>query len=120
NKPGTWNEFGYNDYEKSRQVQSRMIQFMLDLYETATKYSTELVAANFTAPQITQIQTLAQALQTANTVQEQAKGSRSTASNDRVILLNEAWNIAQTVRSAAKVIYMDNWGKWQLYLLSWG
>ncbi len=120
NKPGTWNEFGYNDYQRSRQVQSRMIQFMLDLYESATKYTTQLTAANFDAAKITQIQTLAQELQTLNTQQESAKGGRSTASNDRVILLNQVWEMTQTVRSAAKVMYMNNWGKWQLYLLPWG
>lgn len=120
NKPGTWNEFGYNDYQRSRQVQSRMIQFMLDLHESATKYSVQLNAANFDAPKIAEIQTLAQELQTLNTQQEAAKGGRSTASNDRVILLNHAWTMAQTVRKAAKIIYMNNWGKWQLYLLPWG
>lgn len=120
NKPGTWNEFGYNDYQRSRQVQARMIQFMLDLHESATKYTAQLTAANFDGAKITQIQTLAQELQTLNTQQESAKGGRSTASNDRVILLNHAWAMTQTVRSAAKVMYMNNWGKWQLYLLPWG
>lgn len=120
NKPGTWNEFGYNDYDRSRQVQVRMIQFMLDLHESATKYSTQLIDAKFDATRIAEIQTLAQELQTLNTQQEAAKGGRSTASNDRVILLNHAWAITQFVRKAAKIIYMNNWGKWQLYLLPWG
>lgn len=120
NRPGTWNEFGYNDYQRSRQVQSRMIQFMLELFETATKYTTQLTAVNFDAAKITQIQTLAQELQTLNTQQETAKGGRSSASNERVILLNQVWELTQTVRKAAKVIYMSNWGKWQLYNIPWG
>lgn len=120
NKPGTWNEFGYNDYDRSRMVQARMIQFMLDLHESATKYETQLVAANFDIAKITEIQTLAQELQALNTQQESAKGDRATASNDRVILLNHAWQLVQTVRKASKVIYVNNWGKWQLYVLPWG
>lgn len=120
NKPGTWNEFGYNDYGRSRANQARMIQFMLDLHESATKYTTQLTDANFDAVRIAEIQTLAQELQALNTQQEAAKGGRSTASNDRVILLNHAWSMTQTVRKAAKVIYMNNWGKWQLYNIPWG
>jgi hypothetical protein len=119
-KPGTWDEFGYNDYGRSRSNQARMIQFMLDLHESATKYATQLDNANFGATRIAEIATLAQELQTLNTQQESAKGGRSTASNDRVIMLNHAWAMTQTVRKAAKVIYMNNWGKWQLYNIPWG
>lgn len=120
NRPGTWNEFGYNDYDRARKKQSEMIQFMLDLHESATKYATELDSAGFDASKVAEIQTYAQALQNANLAQEQAKGSRANLSEARIILLNSAWGMLQNIRKAAKVIYMDNWGKWQLYLLPWG
>lgn len=120
NKPGTWNEFGYNDYRDSRNVQTRMIQFMFDLHETATKYSNALTGVNLPGVQITLIQTLATQLQTLNTAQEKLKGARFTASNDRVILLNDCWGKVQNIRNAAKTLYANNWGKWQLYLLPWG
>jgi hypothetical protein len=120
NKPGTWNEFGYNDYQSSRQVQARMIQFMIDLHETATKYATPLQNANMAGAQIAMISTLATQLQTLNTAQEKAKGERSTGTNDRVLLLNDCWAKVQSIRNVAKACYVNNWGKWQLYLLPWG
>ena len=118
-RPGTWNEFGYNDYSRARRQQNFMIEFMFDLYETATKYSTELTAAGFDGARITEIQTLAQQLQNANLLQEKAKGSRSTATNERAILLQTVWDIMTQIRKAAKVVYMNDWGKWQLFLLPW-
>lgn len=42
------------------------------------------------------------------------------ASNDRVILLNDCWRKVQEVRKCAKAAYVNNWGKWQLYLIPWG
>ena len=120
NKPSVWNEFGYNDYDSSRKNHDYMIQFMHDLHETATKYITELSAANFLTGQYNQILTLTNQLQTLNTAQEQLKGGRGTASNDRIILLNDCWGKAQIIRNAAKTLYVNNWGKWQLYLLPWG
>jgi len=115
-----WNEFGYNDYNRCRKVQVKMIQFMRDLHETATKYATQLATAHFDAPKILQIKTLADALQTANTTQESVRRGRSTGSYERVILLNAVWDICQNIRKAAKVIYANNWGKWQQYLIPWG
>jgi hypothetical protein len=119
-KPTVWNEFGYNDYMESRQVQAKMIQFMLHFHETATKYSAELIAVNFDAAKIAEIKSLADALQAANFVQETIRKERTTKTQNRVTLLNECWENCQTIRKAAKAVYAENWGKWQLYLLPWG
>jgi len=59
-------------------------------------------------------------LQNLDTTQEGKKGARKSASNERVILLNACWDYVQNVRFAAKTMYMDNWTKWQLYLVPWG
>jgi hypothetical protein len=114
---GTWNEFGFNDYAKSRASQTRLIQFMLDLHETAVKYTTELEGVNFDQSRIDEIKTLAVELQTSKTMQGASKGNRSTQTNNRVILLNLAWLSLQRIRRAAKAIYQDNYGKYVLYLL---
>lgn len=118
-KPGTWAEFGYNDYLSSRSVRYLMIQFMIELHAVAVKYAAELAGVHFDAAQIAQIQTLANELQALHTQQEQEKGARSTATGDRTALLNECWRQVQRIRKLAMVMYADNWGLWQLYLLPW-
>lgn len=116
---GRVEEFRLNTYGALRKHQNNLIQFMFDLYETATKYSAELTAVGFDGAKISAIETHANALQAANSAQEHAKGSRSSASDERVALLNAAWDTVRQVRAAAKIMYRHDWGKWQLYDIPW-
>ncbi len=120
NKPGAWNEFGYNDYDTSRRSHEKMIQFMFDLHETCTKFEPLLIAKGFTAPKIANIFTLATELKAINSTQELSKGQRSHAANDRVLLLNTTWETCRRLCNAGKTIYYNNYGQYQYFLLPWG
>jgi len=118
-KPGTWAEFGYNDYERVRNRSTSFIQFMHDLFEVSTKYEAIMVAAGFDAPRIAAIKTLTDELRAAKSLQEQSKGTRSTAANDRIILLNDLWEITHRICMAGKAVFYQDYGRYQLFLLPW-
>jgi hypothetical protein len=116
-KPHVWNEFGYNDYDRKRKSQPLMIEFMRDLYATAQKYSVELIAKNFTQAKIDEVGALYQQLNASDTSQEAYKGTREVLTQDRVILLNKVWTTTVNVCRAGKLIYMNNYAKYQQYVL---
>lgn len=115
-----WNEFGYNDYEASRRSHDKMIQFMLDFTESCIKYQSQLTTVGFLPTKTGYIQSLTSELQALNTAQEQTKGSRGFATNERVNLLNTVWETTRRLCNAGKTLYYNNYGKWQLFLLPWG
>ncbi|MBI5214461.1 MAG: hypothetical protein HY960_01770 [Ignavibacteriae bacterium] len=117
NKTSIWNEFGYNDYDRSRTSHPLMISFMRDLYAVAQKYSAELIAKNFTQAMIDEIGTLLNQLNSSDTAQEAYKGTREVLTQNRIILLNQVWTTTVTVCRAGKLIYMNNYAKYQRYVL---
>lgn len=117
NNQPVWNEFGYDNYDSARQVQSKMIRFMENFHRVAENYKNELIASNYTQADIDEIKTLHDELHTANTKQEAAKGGRPVATQDRIITLNKPWDVTVDVSRAGKDIYHDNAAKHESYLL---
>jgi len=118
-KTGTWAEFGYNDYDRVRGRSDSMILFMHVLFEVSTKYEAILTAAGFDATRIAKIETLTEELRDAKSLQEQSKGLRSTAANDRVIKLNELYDLTTRICNAGKAIFYQDYGRHQLFVLPW-
>jgi len=112
------NEFGYRDYDKARQAQNKMIQFMNQFYKTAVKYSAQLIAKGFTQAKIDEIASLKTALDVANQKQEAFKKDRGVLTQERVGKLNTAWQRMQDVCNAAKYVYPENYAKQARYIIS--
>ncbi|MHB8842629.1 MAG: hypothetical protein ACYC56_12740 [Candidatus Aquicultor sp.] len=112
------NEFGYADYDKARQAQSKMIQFMNQFYKTAVKYSSQLIAKGFTQAKIDEIGSVKTALDGANQKQEAFKKDRGVLTQERVGKLNTAWQRMQEVCNAAKYVYPENYAKQTRYIIS--
>ena len=101
-------EFGEGEYSKLRNSHLRMEQFMERLWGVATKYKTELIAANYTQAAIDEIATLAGELRTANQQQQLKKKERPVETRKRIEALNAFYAFAQEASEAAKIIYRDN------------
>jgi len=112
------NEFGYRDYDKARQAQNKMIQFMNQFHKTAVKYSAQLFAKGFTQTKIDEIGSIKTALDDANQKQEAFKKDRGVLTQERVGKLNTAWQRMQDVCSAAKYVYPENYAKLARYITS--
>ncbi|QQS31321.1 MAG: hypothetical protein IPM47_10555 [Sphingobacteriales bacterium] len=116
NEQTIWNQFGYNDYEKKNRSQASFIQFLFNAHKTSFKYATELNAVGCTNARIAEIKTLAEEIQTFNIAQESKKGTRPVGTESRIKMLNSIWSTLSRIRRAGKLIYFDNFGKYQRYL----
>lgn len=112
-----WNEFGYDNYNDARRVQLKLVQFMKSFHSTATKYSVQLIAKNYTQLMIDEIATLRTALDAANQAQELFLGNLGVQTQTRYLANNTAWNFSIQVCTAGKRIYKNDYAKYQRYLL---
>lgn len=112
-----WNEFGFNDYEKVKNRQHRLEEFMQQLYSTANKYKVKLIAVGYTQAMITGLNTLRVDLRTANTAQENFIRNRSVLTRDRIILLNTVYDTMEDVCRVGKLIFANDYAKYQRYVL---
>jgi hypothetical protein len=109
-------EFGQGaKYKTATKSQSKMVDFMDELYKTATKYSLELAAKGCPPGTIAAIQTVGNAYRSSNTTQNLFIDNRPVISQDRVILLNTAYGFMSTVVSAAERVYRTNPAKLHFY-----
>ena len=115
--PAVWNLFGYNEYEHCRNNHDRMPRFMSDFSTAANNYDTELIAVNFTAPMIANILVVRDELNVKLSEQHQQITERPIATQNRVQLLNEVWDIRLQVGKASKVVFKDDVAKYRIYLL---
>lgn len=111
------NEFGADDYDTARQSQAKMLGFLKQLHHTAEKYKVDLIAAGYDQPRIDEIATLKDRLDTSNQEQEQYKGNRGVLTQERVDKNNAVWAIFKEVCKAGKRVYVDDYAKYQRYLL---
>jgi len=107
-KKGILNEFGLDDYKTARNDQDVMIIFLFNLSKAAVKYSTELIAKNYSQPKIDEIITIANALDTADKAQEKHKSQRPVKSDERYVIHNTTYAFDQMVSAASKVIWDGN------------
>jgi len=116
-KKATWNLFGYDDYDDARNSQHKMYNFMKKLYKTAILYAAELIAAGFTQIKIDKLQTCYLDLMRADDEQESFKIEIKKMTNERIEMLNAVWSIVLNICRIGKLIYADNYGKYQQYVL---
>ncbi len=111
------NKFGFNDYKNADHSHSGMLKFFRLLHGAATEYSAQLIAKNYTAAMIAEIETLHAALLTADTEQEKFKTDIPVYTRDRSQKHNAVYAICQTVCETGKLIFRDDYAKFQKYLL---
>ena len=111
------NELGFDNYDNDRNSQSLLLLFMRNLHTVATKYSALLAAVNFTAANILEIKTLADALDTANQQQNQFINERPGLTTKRIKAYNKFWDKVTLVARAAKRIYREDPDQFNKYLL---
>ncbi len=111
-------EFGYHRYEKARKNQLLMKEFMRDFHYTAVKYSSNLIAVNYTQEMIDEIDTYRQELVQADGDQEDFKRGRPTVTQDNVKILNACYSMTAKVAGVGKQIFADDYAKHKRYVLN--
>jgi len=114
---GKYAAFGFNEYNKVRLSDADLQLYAERLHSVAVKYKTQLNAVGWSDEKIATIDTVAQALRDADDAQEEHKRNRREATNLRINTYNTMWQKRQFIAQAAKVIFMDDFGKYQKYLL---
>jgi hypothetical protein len=117
NNRSMWNEFGYNDYDEARKSQLKMILFMKVLRTVALTNKDALIAAGFDQTKIDEIDGLATRLDSANTAQQVFIKKRKQLSYERIEILNELWAIIQHICKVGKIIYVNDYGHYQQYVM---
>lgn len=108
NNKAVQNQFGFNDIEKVRKSQPRMVLFMEEHAGTAMEHKTELVAQGCTETLIDKLLLDAQNLKLANIKQEKFKKERGVITQERVKLLNEVYMLLKPINDVAQIIYSDD------------
>ena len=111
------NKFGFNDYQNIDHSHSGMQKFFRLLHGAATEYAAQLIAKNYTQVMIDEIETLRAALETADTAQEKFKTDIPVFTRDRSQKYNAVYKISQTVCETGKLIFRNDYAKYQKYLL---
>jgi len=117
NNKENWEPFGYSEYDSVRKSETKMIKFLGVLYKTTLKYKTQLLNAGFPEEKVERIQELQNELEEADYNQEIDKKGRPLLTQDRINILNECYGYMQKVSKAAKIIFADNYAKFNQYLL---
>ncbi len=117
NRKEIWAQFGFNDYEKARVSETKMIQFLGVLHKTSIEFSAELIAAGFSQEKIDKIASLQSELINADYEQELSKKKRPAVTQERIEKLNESFQLMQKVSKAGKIIFANNRAKFDQYLM---
>lgn len=112
-----WKEFGFDDYDKASHSQPEFIQFMYKFHGVAEKYKEKLGDEGYTQEKIDEIEALADNLKKMNKEQELFKGNIPVQTRERILLHNAANDDRKRVARAGKLIFADNYAKYQRYLL---
>jgi hypothetical protein len=117
NNKAVQNQFGFNDIEKVRRSQARMVLFMEEHAGTATDHKAELVAEGCNEALIDQLLVDAQNLKEANIKQEKFKKERGVITQERVKLLNGVYLLVKPINDIAQIIYSDDAARLAKYSL---
>ena len=112
-----WNLFGADNYYEIRNNQEGLTAFLARLHETAVKYRTELNTAGFSDPQIEKIKTSHDDIVQANVAQDDFKIQMKEQTNERIRKMNAMWEVVLRISRIGKLIYEDDYGKYQQYVL---
>jgi hypothetical protein len=116
NNRAVWDAFGYNRYGKVRKNRLGLDGFMKTFHRAAVKYSVELIAKNYTQAMIDEIETLQKELIESVSDHESFIKSRLTAVLDRIVKMNQLYDVIMEVCKAGKRIYKKDWARYQRYL----
>jgi hypothetical protein len=117
NNKAVQNQFGFNDIEKARSSQPKMILFMEEHAGTAAEHKVDLIAQGCNALLIDKLIVDAQNLKEANTKQEKFKKERGVITQDRVNLLNKVYLLVKPLSEIAQIIYNDDAARLAKYSL---
>jgi len=116
NKP-IHNQFGANDYLKSRKNHEKMIFFMQAMDKMVVKYRRELIQAGCTPFSIDKVNVLSNELANTNSDQESFKKEKGIVTFDRIDALNALYKLLLPIGEIARIIYADNPAKQDVYTL---
>jgi hypothetical protein len=97
--------------------QAEMIQFMNRLHVTATKYHEQLATVSFTQERIDEINAIKRELDNADQQQENLKKNRANITQERLTKLNACWNEISEIARLGKLIFANDFGKYQRYVI---
>ena len=115
NDPAGRKRFGLTSYWKVHNNQPELIAYLSSLNTVVTELRPTLEAANTPAALLDSVATLAANLEAANNAQENTKGQRGTATQERRTRMNTIYTICQQFSRAAEFIYDDNPAKREQY-----
>ncbi len=115
--PAGSKRFQLTRYWKVRYNQPVLISYMSGLATVLNELRSKLEEVNTPAELLDSVQPLAKELEEANNIQENSKGSRGSATQERVLRLNEIHSIARQFSDAAEFIYDENPARRELYRL---
>ncbi len=104
-------EFGVGKMRHMSSAQARFTLFMETLFQKATHYKTELVAAGCQPTLIDQLELTAKALLQINVKKETLKRSRPVLTGDRIMVLNNCYAVVNVLNAAARIVYSDDAAK---------
>ncbi|MEP7167758.1 MAG: hypothetical protein ABI855_00145 [Bacteroidota bacterium] len=108
--------FGFKSYGKVRKNSIKLEMFMNTFHGMALRYSSELIAVNYTQPMIDEIETFAKALRDSSCDHGLFIKSRSTEARHRISKMNDLYDLLMQVCKAGKRIYKNDWAMYQRYL----
>ena len=111
------NEAGKNDYEEARKSQPKMLLLLDAAKDFADTYTVELDGKGYTAAMATSLSDAKVALDAANKEQNKAIRRRPVKTQDRRKTINEAYYAVRDLCEDAKIIYVNDYAKFNLYLI---
>ncbi|MCD4819453.1 MAG: hypothetical protein K8S23_12245 [Candidatus Cloacimonetes bacterium] len=117
NRKDIWNLFGYDNFSGIRNNQERLTAFIARLHETAVKYSAELIAAGYPQEKIDLIKFYQNNIVKANVDQDDFKIVIKNQTNERIKKMNDMWEVVLHINRIGKLIYEDDYSKYQQYVL---
>lgn len=111
--------FGQDQWAAARTDQEKMMNALEHAHSLATQapYNADLIAKGYTAPQVANLLTIANAIRATNTLQEDAKSLRPVSTQSRIIKYNDVWAQLQTINICSKVAFAGNPAKLEQYML---
>ena len=114
--PAIREAFGFKRFNGIRKSKLGLNGFMKTFHGFASKYSAELIAVNYSQLMIDEIKTLQEDLENSITDHELFIKSRSTAACERILKMNELYEVLKQICKAGKRIYKNDWARYQRYL----
>lgn len=104
-------------YWKVRNTQAELIAYISALASTVAELRPQLEAANAPADLLDSVKQIGDALAEANTIQENSKGSRGSATQERIMRLNEIHTLCRKFSDAGEFVFADDPARRELYRL---